>query len=246
VLDASSEPAIEAAPAGSCAGAIACDDFEGNVTGAAPAMWTVDIGPVGTGTVKVDTTRAFSGTKSLRITVMPRMDHNRAFITRALPALPGNAFYGRMMIWVVATPPSGVHWDNIRAQGFFAGTMMDGQYNYGGGQTTGNLMANYWTKASDCWKSSSRKLTTGKWACIEWLYDGGHDEMHYWLDKEEVADLAVPQKGDGCYGPNVWHAPPFEKLSLGWYNAQPSPIPIEMWVDDVAVDTKRIGCPPPP
>src|SRR5258708_34242246 len=42
----------------------------------------------------------------------------------------------------------------------------------------------------------------------------------YWLDKEEVADLAVPQKGDGCYGPNVWHAPPFEKLSLGWYRSE--------------------------
>ncbi|HET6283923.1 MAG TPA: hypothetical protein VFH73_23410 [Polyangia bacterium] len=46
--------------------------------------------------------------------------------------------------------------------------------------------------------------------------------------------------------PNLWKAPPFEKLSLGWYNAQPSAIAIEMWMDDVAVDTKRIGCPPAP
>ncbi|HET6283696.1 MAG TPA: hypothetical protein VFH73_22265 [Polyangia bacterium] len=233
---------------GSCTGAIACDDFEGNAVGAAPAMWTVDIGPAGAGTVRIDTAHVFSGTKSLHITVMPRMDHNRAFITRMLPTLPDNTFYGRMMTWVVATPTPNVHWDNIRAQGFFPGTMNDGQYNYGGGQVSGNLMANYWTRAADCWKKSERRLPTGKWTCIEWLYDGAHDEMHYWLDGEEIADLAVPQKGDGCIqaGVNMWRAPPFQKLSLGWYNAQPSPIPIEMWMDDVGIDTKRIGCPTTP
>jgi hypothetical protein len=236
---------------GSCTGAIACDDFEGNAAGAAPAMWTVDIRPAGTGTLQVDSTRAFSGTKSVHITLVANRDHINSFITRPLSALPNNTFYGRMMMWVMATPTRDVHWDNIRAQGFFPGTMTDGQYNYGGGPVpgVGNLFANYWTPSADCWKNSQTRLPLAKWNCVEWLYDGTKNEMHYWLNGEEIVELAVPQKGDGCIqgaGANNWRAPPFTKLSLGWYNAQPSPIPIDMWMDDVGVDTKRIGCPAAP
>ncbi|HET6280844.1 MAG TPA: hypothetical protein VFH73_07760 [Polyangia bacterium] len=236
---------------GSCTGAIACDDFEGNAAAGPPSMWTVDIRPAGTGTLQVDTTRAYSGTKSVHITLVANRDHINSFITRPLSALPNNTFYGRMMMWVMATPARDVHWDNIRAQGFFPGTMTDGQYNYGGGPVpgVGNLFANYWTPSADCWKNSQTRLPLAKWNCIEWLYDGTKNEMHYWLNGEEIAELAVPQKGDGCIqgaGANNWRAPPFTKLSLGWYNAQPSPIPIDMWMDDVGIDTKRIGCPPPP
>jgi hypothetical protein len=243
LIDAATEATADARN-GSCTGALVCDDFEANTAGSAPAMWSVDIGPAGAGTVKVDTTRAFSGTKSLRITVVAQQDHDRAFITRPLTGLlPTNAFFGRMMIWVVASPPGNVHWDNIRAQGVVPGGTLQGQYNYGGGSNTGNLMANYWTQSSDCWKTSKSRLVTGKWACIEWQYDGVKDEMRYWQDGQAVDDLTVLQKGDGCTGPNLWKAPTFEKLSLGWYNAQASPVAIEMWMDDVAIDTKKIGCP---
>jgi hypothetical protein len=242
-VDASIDATAEALT-GSCTGALVCDDFEANAAGASPAMWNVDIGPAGAGTVKVDTTRAFSGTKALRITVASQQDHDRAFITRSLTGLlPSNAFFGRMMIWVVATPPGNVHWDNIRAQGVIPGGTLQAQYNYGGGSSTGNLMGNYYTTSSDCWKTSKSKLTTGRWACVEWQYDGTSDELRYWLDNQAVADLTVLQKGDGCTGTNLWRAPTFEKLSLGWYNAQASPVPIEMWMDDVAIDTKRVGCP---
>ncbi len=236
---------------GACTGAIACDDFESNTAGAAPAMWTVDIRPAGTGTLQIDTTRAYSGTKSVHITLVANRDHINSFITRPLSALPNNTFYGRMMMWVMATPARNVHWDNIRAQGFFPGTMTDGQYNYGGGPVPGDggLFANYWTPSADCWKNSKTHMPLAQWNCIEWLYDGAKNEMHYWLNGEELADMAVMQKGDGCIqgaGANNWRAPPFTKLSLGWYNAQTSPIPIDMWMDDVGIDTKRIGCPAAP
>lgn len=237
---------------GVCTGAaIACDDFEGNAAGGPPAKWTVDIRPAGTGTLQVDTTRAYSGTKSVHITLIANQAHINSFITRPLSPLPNNTMYGRLMMWVMETPPKNVHWDNIRAQGFFPGTMTDGQYNYGGGPVPGDgaLFANYWTPTADCWKNSKTRMPLAKWTCIEWLYDGSKNEMHYWLDGEELADMAVSQKGDGCIqgaGANNWRAPPFSKLSLGWYLAHPSPVTIDAWMDDVAVDTKRIGCPAPP
>jgi hypothetical protein len=251
VGDGPRDTAAESGLTGSCTGAIACDDFEGNASGAAPAMWTVDIRPAGTGTLQIDTTRAYSGTKSVHVTLVANRDHVNSFITRPLSALPNNTLYGRMMMWVMATPARNVHWDNIRAQGFFPGTMTDGQYNYGGGPVPGDggLFANYWTPSADCWKNSKTHMPLAQWNCIEWLYDGAKNEMHYWLNGEELADMAVMQKGDGCIqgaGANNWRAPPFTKLSLGWYNAQSSPIPIDMWMDDVGIDTKRIGCPAPP
>src|SRR5258708_22454720 len=67
---------------GACTGAIACDDFESNTAGAAPAMWTVDIRPAGTGTLQIDTTRAYTGTKSVHITLVANSDHLNSFITQ--------------------------------------------------------------------------------------------------------------------------------------------------------------------
>jgi len=40
-----------------------------------------------------------------------------------------------------------------------------------------------------------------------------------------------------------WPAPKFERLDLGWWNALAEAAgPMEMWIDDVAADTTRLGC----
>jgi hypothetical protein len=220
-----------------------CDDFEANMVGRAPNGWTAAVGGASAGTMRVDDVRAYSGTKAVHVTT-PAGARGQAFFSRPLSGLPGNSFFGRMMIWVSATPPKGVHWDNIRGSGKLPGTNQQAWYNYGGGGS-GTMMANYYTTGSDCWKTSKSLLPTQRWACVEWHYDGTNNEMHYWLDGKPVGDLTVITKGDGCTGTNLWKAPTFDRLSLGWYNAQTTPIDVDMWIDDVAVDTKQIGCPPP-
>ena len=51
-------------------------------------------------------------------------------------------------------------------------------------------------------------------------------------------------RGAELFASNV---PIFDSLSLGWQNwNNPTPIPIEMWIDDVAIDSKPIACPTKP
>lgn len=218
---------------------MARDDFEANKVGRPPAGWTISINPGTAGTVAIDDTRAFSGTLSVHVAT-PAGGRGQTFITRALAALPGNTFFGRMMIWVSATPKD-VHWDNIRGSGSLPGTTRQAWYNYGGGGT-GAMLANYYTNGSDCWKTSTTMLPVGRWTCVEWRFDGAHNAMGYWLDGQPVSDLSVATHGDGCAGTNLWQAPRFDRLSLGWYNAQTSSIPIDMWIDDVAIGATRIAC----
>jgi hypothetical protein len=63
-----------------------------------------------------------------------------------------------------------------------------------------------------------------------------NDQLRFWLDGQAVPDLTVinPQIG------GHWPAPKFETLNLGWYGV-PS-VPVEMWIDDVAIGSQRIGC----
>jgi len=213
---------------GSCKRALVCDDFEANAAGSVPMGW----GRNGS-TVGVDDKRGLSGTHSVHVN---KVGQGNAFITRRLPALPDNAFFGRMMIWLDKAPSNVGHWDSIRASPASGGSPWS---NYGGFGT--QLGANYYSGGSDCWSKSATRIPVGRWACVEFQYDGSKNLMRYWLDGQPVTDLSIDGKGQGCSGPNLWKAPTYGLLSLGWYNAQGGSA--EMWIDDVAVDTKQIGCP---
>jgi hypothetical protein len=234
--------------AGTCAGARVCDDFEGYPVGGPPGGgWRVSTG--GGSSAQMDATRAFSGSKSVRLNVAAGVNH--AFVFRQgapLFPVPGNAFYGRMMVWVTAAPPGSVHWTNVSGEGPVPGKSFTALYRYGG-QRDKRFMANYYTPGaadpSDCWKQSATAIPEKRWTCFEWKFDGPGDAMSFWMDGQPVADLTVVRKGDGCTGSataGVWEAPTFDTLRLGWGNDM-SGTSIEMWLDDVVVDGKRIGCP---
>ena len=108
-------------------------------------------------------------------------------------------------------------------------------------------VANYETNGrfTDCWKHSQTALPLKKWACMEWRFDSTADEMRFWLDGKELADLKVNQRGEGCLGQDLggrWRAPKFSRMSFGWESYQ-NDGPQTVWIDDAAVDTKPIGCP---
>jgi len=69
------------------------------------------------------------------------------------------------------------------------------------------------------------------WVCVEWMVDPAAKEVRVWLDGREVDDLHltnVVASGFGTVDVAVQH------LAGG-------PV-VDMWVDEVAVDTQRIGC----
>jgi hypothetical protein len=259
------EAAPGATPAGplnpDCpAGALFCDDFESYPLGASLAPnWTTQLV---NGQVQVETSRPHRGAKSVRLTttLSPTNEPARTnggplraatLIKEGAPLfpLPNNAFFGRAMIWLTQMPPGGVHFSNVEA----LGRLPDGTLaKYGEGGMYGKLLAGYTIRPMteldqptvDCSRSATTGLPEGRWVCLEWQFDGGHDEMHEWLDGVLQTGVDVVEQAGGCSV--AWKGPTFDKVYLGWRHAQPSSIDTEMWMDDVVLHTARVGCPGPP
>jgi hypothetical protein len=73
--------------------------------------------------------------------------------------------------------------------------------------------------------------------------------MEFWLDGAELSDLHVVgqgQEGSGCVSESwskLWPAPKqFDTLRLGLEKYQQDE-QLDLWIDDVAVGTSRLGCP---
>jgi hypothetical protein len=228
-----------------CNGALFCDDFEG-YTATPGAPWAVKKNAPGN--VQIDGAQHQSGSKAVKLTTTGAMDYQQAFIMldKIFP-VANNAFYGRMMIYTTKAANDGVHWTMIAGEGPAAAqgiTRADVRY---GGQHQQSLMANYDSagKKSDCWQHSQTKMPEGKWACMEWYFEGATNTQKFWLDGKAVDDLTVTGQGQGCIAHDTgdkWIFPAFEHLYLGWESYQKDD-PREVWIDDVAVGTTKIGCP---
>src|SRR5262245_35819148 len=124
--DASGATSSDAAPvvsAPGCDGYRFCDDFEAFTAGARPPTTSWSVSPYGSGgTLIIDDARSFSGSKSVKITTkggeasagVMMAPRNKSFLP-----LPENNLFGRMMVYLTATPPGpGIcHWNNVEASG---------------------------------------------------------------------------------------------------------------------------------
>ncbi len=238
----------DGAQPGDCSAALLCDDFEDDPLGQQPAApWVTSADQ---GEVVVDATMAYSGTQAIRVTTDDGGGtYRRAYFSiEGAPVFPieSNVVWGRMMYHLVATPEGSVHWTNIQGEGDVEGMDFRGIYRYGG-QHEGRIMANYETfgAGSDCWDHSDTVMPTGVWACLEWHFDGPADTMEFFLDGVQLDDLTVMGMGEGCVNHDTgdyWYAPIFDTMRLGWEHYQATSAR-EMWIDDVALDDERIGCP---
>ena len=185
----------------------------------------------------------------MRVTTDGQMPYRRAYFSMGAPFFPvaGNNFYGRMWVYLAAAPSMTTHWTNISGEGM---AMNQGQsfnaYVRYGGQVMKRLMANYDSSmfSSDCWQHSQTTFPEARWACMEWHFDGPNERMEFWLDSTQIGPLTVNRMGQGCIANGLggrWVMPQFSTLRLGWEHYQTS-IPIQLWVDDVALSTSRVGC----
>jgi hypothetical protein len=247
----------------SCNGALVCESFEGFALGGEPAGNFKT--QKNSGTVSIDSTHYFSGTKSVKLTTEAKDQTKTAFIRLDSGVFPvnGNAFFGRMMFFLESAPTADVHWTLIQGGGLVPDQSYHSLYRYGGqhpisdssGAFLGSqLMANYETPdsysgtgpSSDCWQHSDSVLVpVQKWACVEWQFDGPNNQMHLWLDGKAIDSLTINGRGQGCVHQGddfPWTAPSFDQLELGWESYQTDDART-LYIDDVAVSTQRIGCP---
>jgi hypothetical protein len=229
-----------------CGTALFCDDFE-SYTAAPGAPWAVSKNEHGA--VVIDGAQHQSGSKAVKFTLTGSETYRRAFINLEQPfPVAGNAYYGRMMIYITTAPNDGVHWTMISGEGPLTTPLTaDVMVRYGG-QHQKRFMANYETADpvdTDCWKHSQTAMPEGKWACMEWYFEGATNTQKLWLDKTPIADMTVTGQGEGCVGQgtsNNWYFPTFERLAIGWESYQTDG-DREVWIDDVVISTMPIGCP---
>jgi hypothetical protein len=234
-------------------GALLCDGFESYASPAdLAAAWT----PMTTAaTMTVDGTKAWRGTKALHIKGAAGMP-SAVIVKEGAPLFPiaGNVMFGRVMLWLAATPSGGYHWNSIQSAGTIPTSNLYGKYGWGG--QNGKVLAGYTVRTTpsgaasvDCSKPSAMAFPTQRWACVEWEFDGNKNEMHLWFDGALLADADIVGQGTRCVNGGdlgkPWTAPTFANLILGWQQYQASTGPLELWMDDVAVGATRMGCQAP-
>jgi hypothetical protein len=221
-----------------CDPANVCDGFETYMPGGGFGAWRQN----GTGgTLKVDSTHAFSGAQSIQIVSKPGGSQRMQLQRMGTPLFPAtnNKFWGRVMAWAENLPGKSdtenknVHYDLIQASGAGAG-----EYRVAG---MGGVLLNY--EPHDCYKNASKLIPQNKWACWEWLFDGSTNTIEFYIDSQLAA--SVVGTGAGCVdGTNsVWQAPMFNQLRVGFVNYQSKAETTMIWMDEFAAGPARIGCP---
>ncbi|HXI58280.1 MAG TPA: hypothetical protein VNO55_19570 [Polyangia bacterium] len=257
------------------AGVAVCEDFEKYAPGATDLTPDWLTYTYGGGTIKVDASKAFKGSKSLHMTT-PAGGRKYADIVkqnpRDQPLLP-NRHYGRAMVWLTATPAT-VHWNINHAAGPLASDPnVFAKYAQGGqvGVLEPGYLTRAWvgdgltplrgggpqdddpnTPAVDCALAArTQTVPLKKWVCWEWMFDASANALQLWIDTVQQTEIDVANRAvGGCVsgGPRIWQGPrAFTKMVIGWEQyTSPSEVPQEAWIDDLMVGDKRIGCPLPP
>ncbi|MFT5358058.1 MAG: hypothetical protein ACI9KE_005295 [Polyangiales bacterium] len=201
----------------------------------------------------LDDTRSVSGGRSLHVRIDDEARAGgRLFTTGDQPLFEDapTQLYGRMMMYVGDNGHS-VHWTMFGASGpaldvpgrratYLFSSLRRADANQ---FSAVNYVNN--DPAQDCWNSSDTPIPSGRWMCIEWSADSVTRQVRMSMDGSPI--LAVDETGQGCVGdvPNdsPWFGPTFDQFYVGTWSFHPMVGPLEVWIDDVIVDTTPVACP---
>jgi len=219
-----------------------CESFEdGAVEGAPnPAVWTRNASDV-----VVARGRAARGSQALHVGPLKGGSH---YITESKSfQATGPTFYGRMFLWVESfpvespQPPTTVyHWDFFEASGQPDGggfAVRLGGHNRASGELFLRLNIEPHSALPETGLFDKNfPMKAKRWYCIEWFLDGPNSEARFWYDGVERTDLHwVKTKPEYTF-------PAFRSMKFGWYEHQGSKTPYEAYIDEIVLDTERIGC----
>jgi hypothetical protein len=246
------------------------DDFEARAPGQVPgAPWkeeTYNSGAV----ITVDSTHAFSGRQAMHILTPGGAIKRRGYVAihlrGPLPQLQA-AMYGRVMVWLDEAPlaliekpnggarpagPPPLQWTLLQGEGRSADDRYNSIYRLGVKDQGGTqLMANFETTPpfrTNCMQQSKRTLPVRRWACVEWHMAVASNEMQFWIDGRNITRVeGRAAAANACGGHDLedrWLAPPrFDSLYMGLERHGDTLNDQNLWMDDVALSTQRIGCP---
>ena len=230
-------------------GVVVSDDFESTPVGAIPEGFTK------MGAIAVAEGVAHSGTHALKIE--PAVKGGR-FISLAPEKVAelGGEHWGRLYYKVKTPAPlplpqpgkktAAIHTTlvagkatsplandaiEVRLAGFSLDAMGDFRYLY-------NVQPKQRKEFGVRTKTAHR--FNDDWTLLEWHADSATQTYQFFLNGEEVTDIAV-HKGAGHFEGSEITAQ-FQTLSIGWTNYQPATGEgFTVWIDDIAVGKQRLG-----
>jgi hypothetical protein len=228
-----------------CSGAAAvgklCEGFEG----ANSMMFNLAGGATGI----IDATKPYRGKMSAHMTT-PTSPTASAFISEmATFAQPGtaaanNEMWGRVFVWINITGDPPISHTVFMTLEDPASTVTSAQFHLAGG-SRGVLSAQI-QQPSDKYKpamvQSQANAAPGSilypfkpvgWQCWEW-HTTALNTMDFYVNGAPYTPMSVTAA-------DKWTFPIFKRFSVGFmqYSATPA---AELWVDEVAIDTARVGC----
>jgi hypothetical protein len=254
----------EAGPPDPCGSALFCDTFEDYAGVTAIADKQV-LGPwhaaLKAGAVmQLDSTHTASGSHALHVHIdNAATAGGRLFADGAPPIFAGSPthLYGRMMMYI---DPNGTstHWTFFSVNGdaeptspvtgrkaaYYMSSLPKGGVNtysfvYG-------LAAAGSDGYHDCYAQSATSMPSS-WACISFEMDSVARKLRMSTDGVATPILAVDDHGKGCVAPtpatSPWYGPAVTQLFVGAWSYHPMVAPLDVWIDDVIVDTKPVICP---
>jgi hypothetical protein len=101
----------------------------------------------------------------------------------------------------------------------------------------------------DCSSQSMTSMPTASWSCISWELDSVARTLKMYKDGAATAILDVEDHGNGCVAPtnamDPWYGPSITQLYAGAWSFHVMNDPLDVWIDDVIVDTKPVTCEAP-
>jgi len=220
--DAASDGASKEGSAGPCT-SLFCEDFE---SGLDMGKWTLDVQG---GTATVVTDRVAHGSSSLRVRINAQGDH--AAIVRAAPAGLVTHLFGRAYFYLASasqTPPSPAH-----TVYFSAGDGLSKKHYEVGGYDKGWQMS-YWFPGGEN-IAGGGMVPVNRWACVEWeLDDAPMGIIRIFIDGTKNAEF-TNAGGGGKFTA-------FQTLTFGMKYFQKVATDADLFLDDLAIDVKRVGC----
>jgi hypothetical protein len=227
--------------AGGCArpGILFCENFDRLPLGGASSLdWGID---TRNGTLTIEP----RGGRDRMLHVRTR-DNGRAFLRVDDFAAPAAGFYGRMRLRVDAFPtaPDWAHFTLVEA----TGTGSTEVVRPVGGQYVPTLQRNLWGIGADggptgdwtAWTESA-PATADTWQCVEWRLDPATNTVTTWIGRDITLNASEQEHG-GNQVPFV--LPAVDTVKIGWqlYQAGTTPAGFDLWIDDIALSTRRLGC----
>lgn len=168
--------------------------------------------------------------------------------------------YGRMKMYIDPNGTS-VHWTFFGVDGP-AATTVDGGAGRGASYIMSSLPKSNVNTYSfvyglsavpdggdgyhDCSSQSSTSMPSA-WACVSFEMDSVARKLRMYQDTNAAPILSVDDHGANCVNPtpvdDPWYGPEIDDMFVGAWSFHAMNAPLDVWIDDLVVDTNPVTCP---